>query len=102
MYCYIWEYSVEAQFQAKFETLYGPNGAWVELFKTDPSYIRTELFRDLSNPFRYVTIDYWISKGACITFRKKNRSTFDAIDADGDRLTLDETKLGDFDLLSVE
>ena len=102
MYCYIWEYAVEPEFQAHFERLYGPDGAWVALFKTDPNYIRTELLRDRSKAFRYVTIDYWTSKEACLAFRKKHRSRFDAIDSEGDRLTLNEAKLGDFDLLWVE
>ncbi len=73
MYCYIWEYDVKPEHQASFEVLYGPDGAWVALFKTDPNYIRTELFRDRSNPRRYVTVDRWISKEACSSFRKINR-----------------------------
>ena len=102
MYCYIWEYDVKPEHQASFEVLYGPDGAWVELFKTDPNYIRTELFRDRSNPRRYVTVDRWISKEACSSFRKINRERFDAIDDEGELYTSTETNLGEFDLAGAE
>ena len=99
MYCYIWEYDVEPEHQAVFESLYGPDGAWVELFKTDPNYVRTELFRDQSNPRRYITVDRWSSKDACSSFRSKNRERFDAIDDVGELYTSIETNLGEFELV---
>ena len=98
MYCYIWEYDVKPEHQAIFETLYGPDGAWIELFKIDPNYIRTELFRDRSNPRRYVTVDRWRSKEAFSSFREKNLEKFDAIDNEGELYTLNEVNLGEFDL----
>ena len=101
MFCYIWEFVVKPDYQTRFEVLYGPKGAWVELFKTDQNYIRTELCRDQSNPFRYVTFDYWTSKDACASFRERNRSQFDVIDTEGEHYTASETNLGDFDLLSA-
>ena len=98
MYCYIWEYDVKPEHQAIFESLYGQDGAWVELFKTDPNYIRTELFRDWSKPGRYVTVDLWNSKESCSSFREKNRKRFEAIDEEGELYTLTEMNLGEFDL----
>ena len=97
MYCYIWEYDVKPEHQETFESLYGPGGAWVKLFKTDPNYVRTELFRDRSNPERYVTVYRWSSEEACSSFREKNRERFEAIDDEGELYTSAETNLGEFD-----
>ena len=34
MFIAIWKYVVDPQFLKAFEKLYGPSGAWVQLFKT--------------------------------------------------------------------
>jgi hypothetical protein len=99
MFCYIWEYVVKPEFAENFIELYGTSGAWVNLFSLDQQYIRTDLIRDQENSLRFITVDHWTSKEACYSFRESNRKTFEAIDTQGDRYTVSETFLGDFDVL---
>lgn len=101
MYCYIWEYEVRSAHVKAFETGYGPHGEWVQLFRRDPAYIRTDLFRDRGSPTRFLTIDYWASREACMAFRERVRSEFDAIDARYGQLTSRETHLGDYDVVET-
>lgn len=96
MFCYIWEFLVRAESIDDFRAAYGPEGDWVMLFRQDPQYIRTELLADREDPKRFLTIDYWTSHEACISFRERFRSEFDALDKRCEDLTTKETHLGDF------
>lgn len=95
-YVYIWEYNVRPESMPEFERLYGPEGAWVELFRRQDGYVRTELYRDTKMPGRYVTIDYWRSEEDCRTFRRVFASEFEALDDRGERLTVAEDLIGEF------
>lgn len=57
----IWEYKVKSEFVTQFQSAYEPTGDWAILFQKCPGYIKTELKRDIENPNRYLTIDYWQS-----------------------------------------
>ena len=46
-----------------------------------------------------MTIDFWTSREACLSFRDRFRSEFEAIDKSCDRLTVQESHLGDFEVL---
>jgi heme-degrading monooxygenase HmoA len=95
-YAYIWEYSVRPECVAAFEDAYGPNGAWVRLFKQAPGYVRTELHRNRRSPNRYVSIDYWHSAEAWEAFRESRSAEFEVIDAECEALSLDEQEIGVF------
>jgi hypothetical protein len=69
MYCYVWSYVVRTECLPAFRTAYGPDGDWVQLFRRDPEYIRTTFLGDRDNPARFVTIDFWTSREACLSFR---------------------------------
>lgn len=99
MYCYVWSYLVRPEYLQAFRMAYGPEGDWVQLFGRDPEYIRTTLLGDRDNPARFVTIDFWSSREACVSFRERFRNEFDALDGSFERLTLPEVHLGDFDVL---
>jgi len=96
-YAYIWEYRVRPECTSEFESAYGPNGRWVELFRRAKGYVRTELHRDRRNANRYVTIDYWESVEAWEAFRTRESAAFDAIDTQCGELTLEEHEIGAFD-----
>ena len=96
MYTYIWEYYVRDEFVSEFEKIYGPDGAWAQLFRDDKGYIRTELHRDIDNENRYLTVDYWISKSACDEFQKKFPAEYKALDKICASLTEKENSLGSF------
>lgn len=95
-YVYMWEYQVSPGSEVEFEALYCPEGAWGSLFRRYPGYLRTELLKDRENPMRYLTVDYWESKGAHAAFRARSKAEFEALDRAGERLTLKENFLGEF------
>ncbi|MCA9727250.1 MAG: hypothetical protein KC729_06170, partial [Candidatus Eisenbacteria bacterium] len=71
MYCYVWEFLVTDQHRQAFETAYGPNGDWVRLFRSDPSYLRTLFLHDQENAEHYLTMDYWLSRAGYLAFRER-------------------------------
>jgi len=99
MFCYIWEFVAASGQEDAFRRAYGPDGPWVQLFRRDPAYIRTELSRDADNPRRFVTIDYWTSRDACRAFRERVRDECAAIDLACERCTERERHIGDFDVM---
>jgi heme-degrading monooxygenase HmoA len=97
-YMYIWEYVVPPDKLAAFERLYGASGgAWVQLFRRAPGYLRTELHRDRARPDRYLTIDWWASREAWDDFRVRFADEFADLDARGEACTASEQELGKFE-----
>ena len=99
MFCYVWSYVVRPECLPAFRTAYGPDGDWAQFFRRDPEYIRTHLLGDRDHPTRFMTVDFWTSREACFSFRKKFSSEFEALDKSFDQLTVQESHLGDFDVL---
>lgn len=95
-FAYMWEYLVRDDQIDAFRHMYGPRGAWVELFRRDGNYRRTELYQDHDNPRRFVTTDFWTSKLARDTFRQTFEKEFDELDSRCEALTEKERFLGDF------
>jgi heme-degrading monooxygenase HmoA len=95
-YTYVWEFHVEPGRQREFEREYGPDGAWVALFRQAAGYIETLLLRDRANPVRYVTVDRWDSVEAYRAFRAKFSAEYAALDARCSGLTRHERALGEF------
>jgi len=95
-FIYIWAYRVMPGMADEFRRLYGPEGAWVRLFRQAPGYLGTDLYRDRANGDRYVSIDRWESEEAFRGFRESFAAEFERLDADGVQLTLEETPLGEF------
>jgi heme-degrading monooxygenase HmoA len=92
----VWEFRVRPGKGRYFEKIYGPDGVWGEFFRRGKGYIRTELIRDLKMPRRYLTVDVWTSREACLRFKRKNRIEYQAIDERCGALTEDEVKIGEF------
>ena len=95
----MWEFHVKPTARKTFERVYGPRGAWVQLFKCSNDYVRTELIRDLRARYRYITIDVWKSRHICLAFKKKFSKEFDALDTECSKLTTRERFLGEFTLV---
>jgi hypothetical protein len=100
MYCYVWSFVVRPEYVKDFQRAYGPDGDWARLFRRDPQYIRTDLFRDRDNPTRFLTIDFWSSHEACVSFRARFGGDFEALDRSFERFTIEEVHVGNFDVLS--
>ena len=94
-FIYIWAYRVPPEKVDEFRRLYGPEGAWVRLFRQAPGYVDTDLYRDRNDGDRYVTIDRWESEEAFENFRASFAEEFERLDRDGEHLTLEETPLGE-------
>jgi heme-degrading monooxygenase HmoA len=77
-----------------FEHAYGSEGPWAELFRKDPQYVKTRLFRHDSEPHVYVTIDVWHSKDAYDAFRSRHADEYNRLDAQLSMLKLEEHLLG--------
>ena len=92
----MWEYFVTPEHTKAFLDAYCDSGAWVQLFRRAPGYIRTELHQDGSQPQRYVTIDYWESEAACKAFRSEFSREFEDLDAKGESWTAAEREIGRF------
>ena len=92
----VWEFHVLPDSELLFEQAYGQQGPWVKLFHTNPHFIRTELQRDLADPHRYWTLDFWTSESAYNQFRTAHVADYQRIDAQCAKLTESEVELGRF------
>jgi quinol monooxygenase YgiN len=97
-FAYLWEYVVRDDRVDEFRLIYGSRGKWAELFSQSYGYVRTELHRDINNPSRFLTIDYWASKEARDRFQEQFASEFTALDETCEALTVEERFVGDFEL----
>ena len=96
-YLVAWEFRSRQGAEKQFENAYGPTGVWATFFEQSEGFVATELNRDLNNPGRYLTLDLWESKAAYDRFRSDHRQEYDAIDAQCEELTEQETELGRFE-----
>lgn len=96
MYVVVWEFIIRAECAAEFEAVYGPQGEWARLFARAEGYRNTRLLRDVSDPLRYVTLDYWVSQEAHDQFRKAHEQEYRNLDQRCECLTAKETRLGEF------
>lgn len=94
MFVVIWQFEIVEDKIPAFETAYGPNGSWAELFRKSPNYIGTELLHDAYVPGSYLTIDRWQSEADFRAFRKEHDQDYEALDRQCDSLTSRETRIG--------
>jgi heme-degrading monooxygenase HmoA len=99
-YMYAWEYDVAPEHEPAFLRAYGPDGDWVQLFRRAPGYLRTELFRDIARPGRFVTLDYWETPEAFAAFRARFAKEFEALDVRCEALTVREAEIGRFGVMA--
>jgi len=96
MHAIMWKYHIESGRAQEFEEMYGPHGAWAQLFGQGEGYVGAELLRATENPLRYITIDRWTSGAAFETFRHQHSDNYDALNRRCDVITEQETSLGTF------
>ncbi len=95
-FAYVWQYTIEPARRSEFLAAYDSQGAWVSLFSSDPSYIKTLLLKDVADENRYVTIDFWKSKADRDAFRERNSIAFNELDRSCEAFTVEEKFLGDY------
>jgi hypothetical protein len=98
-YWVVWEFKVKPEAQLAFEQIYGPNGAWVRLFRYSADFRGTRLLRDLSLPGHYLTFDRWTSREALHDFKRVHQADYDALDQQCESMTENESLVGEFDSL---
>ena len=71
---------------------------WATFFRAGEGYLGTELFRDVTQSARYLTIDRWISQSAYEDFRRDHLTEYETIDECCQALTEQELRLGSLPL----
>ncbi|HXS75010.1 MAG TPA: antibiotic biosynthesis monooxygenase [Terracidiphilus sp.] len=94
MFVVVWQFEIAEEKVAAFETAYGPEGNWAQLFRKSPEYLGTELLRDAYVAGSYLTIDRWSSEEAFREFRKDHDAAYEQLDRACDALTEKETRVG--------
>jgi hypothetical protein len=87
MYVIEWDFLPANGREAEFVAAYGPDGAWVELFRQGPGYLGTELRALADRPGWYRTMDRWKSREDYMAFRDKFAACYAEIDAACELLT---------------
>jgi len=98
----IWEFTVQPGKEKLFEQIYGPEGDWTQCFRQANGFVRTELSRDLNEPRRYMTLDFWESYAAYETFKLQHAVEYKAIDQRCESLTEQEREIGKFERAATE
>jgi heme-degrading monooxygenase HmoA len=98
MHAIVWRFAVKADRRAAFEEHYGPQGTWARFFAQAPEFVRTELLRGGGN--EYLTIDYWTSADAFLSFRDAHRAEYEEIDRRFEALTEREERVGVFEVVA--
>ncbi len=96
MFVILCEFEVKPLSAPAFERVYGPQGDWVRLFRSDPHYRMTRLLQDTSHPKIYCTMDFWDSEGTYEEFKSAQHQAYQALDQATQGLTLRERHLGSF------
>jgi heme-degrading monooxygenase HmoA len=94
MFVVVWQFEVAEEKIAAFESAYGPEGSWAQLFGSSPDHLGTELLRNAYVPGSYLTIDRWKSEEDFRAFRKAHDQDYEALDRTCDELTSRETRIG--------
>jgi heme-degrading monooxygenase HmoA len=102
MFLILWEFEVKLGEEARFEKSYGPEGPWVQLFRSDPHFRQTQLLKDPSRSRIYFTLDFWDSENDYAHFMKFNQDAYASLDLATENLTIRERNLGCFLQLGPE
>lgn len=97
MFLILWEFDVKQGCEARFESIYGPDGDWARLFRRDAAYQRTLLLRDPFRDHTYLTCDFWNTRQAYDSFRNAYADAYHALDERCEGLSSSERKIGAFE-----
>ena len=97
MFVALWEFEVKPGDEERFERVYGPNGAWVDLFRRGQGFVETRLLREVSRERVYVTEDVWETQAAYEAFRAEFAQEYARMDGEFEGMTVSEKKIGEFE-----
>jgi heme-degrading monooxygenase HmoA len=95
----LWEYVVKPDRLEDFEALYRPDGAWTAFFRGCPAFVSTTLWRDHSDPRRYLVADRWTSATIYDEFVRERAAEYAALGERGARLYERERAVGRFEFV---
>ena len=95
----VWEYMARPDRIDEFETLYRPDGAWVELFRRSPGFVSTTLMRDVRDGFRYMIADRWTSEESYEAFKQDFAAEYQMLSRKGEGVYRAEHLIGRFDFV---
>src|SRR4249920_2269859 len=93
MYVIEWDFLPAPGRETEFVATYGPDGAWVDLFRQGQGYLGTELLRLSEKPGWFRTVDHWVSKDDYLTFRRMFATEYAQIDSASETLTAFEVQI---------
>ena len=97
MFLALWEFEVKSGCEERFQSVYGADGDWARLFRTDPNFLETRLSRDPMQTDKFVTLDFWGSRSAYESFKELNHAAYLKLDRACQALTNFERCLGYFE-----
>jgi heme-degrading monooxygenase HmoA len=89
----VWEYEVATGSVAEFESAYGTDGDWAQLFASEPGFRGTTLYQSVSAPERYLTVDVFTDGAAWERLLRNRGDAYERLDARTAHLTSRETEL---------
>jgi heme-degrading monooxygenase HmoA len=95
----VWEYMARPDRLVEFETLYRPDGPWVELFKRSPGFVSTTLMRDVRDGNRFMIADRWTSEESYEAFKQDFADEYQQLSRQGERVHRAEHLIGRFDFV---
>ena len=93
----VWEFTAKPEKESLFEAAYGPEGVWVQFFRTGIGCRGTKLLRDMRQIRCYLTLDFWDSRAAYEQFRQSHAREYSVIDRECESLTERESLLGSYE-----
>jgi heme-degrading monooxygenase HmoA len=100
MFVTLWEFEVKPGCEEGFVRVYGPDGDWAKLFRSDSNYQETRLLRDATREAIYLTLDFWKSQQAYKRFMETHAAEYKKLDAAGEKLMLGERKIGWYEMVA--
>ena len=99
MFVALWEFEVKPGCEERFEMVYGPDGDWAKLFRSDSHYHQTRLVQDTFRRGVYMTMDFWDSREAYEVFLEEHSTEYAELEAVGEALTVKERRVGWFEMV---
>jgi quinol monooxygenase YgiN len=93
----IWQFRVHPDKLDEFQEIYGPGGAWAELFRREMGFLGSELLHSATHPNIFLTIDNWASAEAWAAFLRAWGDDYAALDRRCEQLTMSEGEIGCFE-----
>lgn len=93
MYVRVWQYDVDPDDVDRFVAAYAGEGDWAVLFLRGAGYAGTELYRDVDDPTRFLTVDRWASEADWLAFRRERAAEYEALGARLEPLSLRQQEL---------